>query len=60
MEVAVNLVPRLALLALPLLLLANSAAGAREIKAPQGAREAEIGRGLVCDTQEQAERFVAL
>ena len=28
--------------------------------APPGSREAEIGTGLVCDTQEQVERFVSL
>ena len=71
-----NFASRLAALALPLLLLAGSAAGAEEIEAArenaQGSaqgktqgnaratHEAEIGTGLVCDTQQQVERFVSL
>ena len=55
-----NFALRLAVLALPLLLLAGAAARAEETKVPQGSREAEIGTGLVCDTQEQVERFISL
>ena len=44
-------VSRLTLLALPLLTFLVS---------PAQAQEVEVGTGLVCDTQEQAERFVAL
>jgi hypothetical protein len=51
MEVAMRFAPRLGLLALPLLLLAGAAAHAQDT---------EVGTGLVCDTQEQVERFVAL
>jgi hypothetical protein len=60
MEVAMSLAPRIAVLALPLLLLAAAPAAAEKTMAPQGSREAEIGTGLVCDTQEQVERFVSL
>jgi hypothetical protein len=44
-------VSRLTLLALPLLAL---------LSAPARAQEVEVGTSLVCDTQEQVERFVAL
>jgi hypothetical protein len=60
MEVAMNFALRLAVLALPLLLLAGTPAGAEENKAPQASPEAEIGTGLVCDTQEQVELFISL
>jgi hypothetical protein len=52
-EVAMSLSLRPGLLALPLLLLLGFPAQARDI-------EVEIGTGLICDTQEQVERFVAL
>lgn len=71
-----NFASRFAVLALPLLLLAGPAAGAEEIKAAQEnvqanaeqntqgntrkTQEAEIGTGLLCDTQEQVERFISL
>ena len=59
-----NFASRLAALALPVLLLAGSAAGAGKIEAAEGnarvTHETEIGTGLVCDTQEQVERFVSL
>ena len=67
-----NFASRLAALALPLLLLAGSAAGAGEIDAAKESaqgevqgnarvtHETEIGTGLVCDTQEQVEQFVSL
>jgi hypothetical protein len=44
-------VSRLTLLALPLVAL---------LSAPARAQEVEVGTSLVCDTQEQVERFVAL
>jgi hypothetical protein len=50
-EVAMNLVSRLTLLVLPLLLLSGLPARAQEI---------EVGTSLVCDTQEQVQRFVTL
>jgi hypothetical protein len=43
--------PRFVSLALPLLVLTNVAARADEI---------QVGTGLVCDTRQQAERFIAL
>ena len=46
-----NFASRLTLLALPLLALLGSSARAQEV---------EVGTSLVCDTQEQVERFVAL
>ena len=46
-----NFVSRFTLLALPLLTFLGS---------PAQAQEVEVGMGLVCDTQEQVERFVAL
>jgi len=46
-----NVVSRLTLLALPLLAFLSS---------PARAQEVEVGTGLVCDTREQVERFVAL
>jgi hypothetical protein len=46
-----NFVSRLALLVLPLLAFLGS---------PAQAQEVEVGTGLVCDTQEQVERFIAL
>ena len=46
-----NVVSRLTLLALPLLAFLGS---------PARAQEVEVGTGLVCDTREQVERFVAL
>ena len=46
-----NFVSRLTLLALPLLAFLGS---------PAQAQEVEVGTGLVCDTQEQVERFIAL
>ncbi len=46
-----NFMSRLTLLVLPLLLL-------QEL--PARAQEVEVGTRLVCDTQEQVERFVAL
>ena len=55
-----NFAPRLLVLALPLLLLAGTPAGAKENKAPQASPDAEIGTGLVCDTQKQVERFISL
>jgi hypothetical protein len=54
-----NFVRNLTALALPLLLLAGAPAAAEEPTVPPGSREAEIGTGLVCDTQEQVERFVS-
>jgi hypothetical protein len=50
-ERAMNFVSRLTLLALPLLALLGS---------PARAQEVEVGTSLVCDTQAQVERFVAL
>ena len=50
-EAAMNFVSRLTLLALPLLTFLGS---------PAQAQEVEVGTGLVCDTQEQVERFIAL
>jgi hypothetical protein len=50
-EVQMRFAPRLALLALPLLMLLNLPARANEI---------QVGTGPVCDTQQQAERFAAL
>jgi len=55
-----NFARHLTVLALSLPLLAGTPAGAEESKAPQGSREAEVGTGLLCDTQEQVERFVSL
>jgi hypothetical protein len=46
-----NTASRLTLLALPLLAFLGS---------PAWAQEVEVGTGLVCDTREQVERFVAL
>jgi hypothetical protein len=46
-----NFTPRLELILLPLLLLAAI---------PGQAQEVEVGTNLICDTQEQVERFVAL
>jgi hypothetical protein len=59
-EAAMSFARNLAIFTLPLLLLAGAPAAAEEPAAPQGTREAEIGTGLVCDTQEQVERFVSL
>lgn len=55
-----NFAPRLAALALPFLLFGGTPAAAQETQAPQGSREAEIGTGLICDTQQQVERFISL
>ena len=55
-----NFAPRLAVFALPLLLLAGPAAAAEGSKPNQAAREAEIRTGLACDTQQQVERFISL
>ena len=55
-----NFARNLAVLTLPLLLLAGAPAAAEEPAMPPGSREAEIGTGLLCDTQEQVERFVSL
>jgi hypothetical protein len=60
MEAAMKFARHLTVLALPLLLLAGTPAAAEQTTAPQGSREAEIGTGLVCDTQEQVERFISL
>jgi hypothetical protein len=50
-EVRMRFAPRLAALALPLLLLSEL---------PAQAEELQVGTGPVCDTQKQVERFVAL
>lgn len=55
-----NFALRAAVLALPLLLLASAPGGAAETTAPQESPEAEIRTGLICDTQEQVERFISL
>jgi hypothetical protein len=47
----VNFVSRITLLALPLVLLSGL---------PARAQEVEVGTSLICDTQEQVERFVTL
>jgi hypothetical protein len=47
----VNFVSRITLLVLPLVLL---------LGLPARAQEVEVGTSLICDTQEQVERFVAL
>ena len=46
-----NFVSRITLLALPLVLLSGL---------PARAQEVEVGTSLICDTQEQVERFVTL
>jgi len=55
-----NFALRVAVIALPLLLLAGTPAAAEQTTAPQGSREAEVRTGLICDTQEQVERFISL
>jgi hypothetical protein len=50
-EVAMNFAPRLGLLVLPLLLM---------LSFPALAQEVEITNGLICDTQQQVQQFVAL
>jgi hypothetical protein len=47
----VNFVSRITLLVLPLVLLSGLAARAQEV---------EVGTSLICDTQEQVERFITL
>jgi hypothetical protein len=47
----VNFVSRLTLLLMPLVLL---------LSLPARAQEIEVGTSLICDTQEQVERFVSL
>jgi hypothetical protein len=47
----VNFVLRVTLLALPLVLLSGL---------PARAQEVEVGTSLICDTQEQVERFITL
>jgi hypothetical protein len=47
----VNFVSRITLLVLPLVLLSGL---------PARAQEVEVGTSLICDTQEQVERFVTL
>jgi hypothetical protein len=50
-EAAMNFVSRFTLLTLPLLAFLGS---------PARAQEVEVGTGLICDTREQVERFIAL
>jgi|SRR3954467_13671583 hypothetical protein len=60
MEVVMKFSPRLIALALPLLLLGGAPTAAHEIEAPQRSQAAQIGTGLICDTQQQVERFISL